>query len=67
MRLRFSTAEAASHARCHVVTIRKACESGELHGTQRTKNGRWSIRLTCLEAWLDGEKCEHQAAERKSA
>ena len=60
-RLRFNTAQAADYADCHVDTIRRACETGNLHGGQRTKNGRWSIRRECLEAWLDGDKCEHQA------
>lgn len=59
-RLRFSTGEAADFAGVHPDTIRKACEAGTLHGGQRTKHGRWSIRLACLEAWLDGEACEHQ-------
>lgn len=58
-RLRFNTAQAAEYAGCHVDTIRKACESGELHGGQRTKNGRWSVRRECLDAWLDGARCEH--------
>jgi hypothetical protein len=58
-RLRFNTAQAAEHAGCHVDTIRKACEAGDLHGGQRAKNGRWSIRRECLDAWLDGRDCEH--------
>lgn len=60
IRLRFSTSQAADYASCHRDTILKALESGALHGGQRTKNGRWSIRLTCLESWLDGQQCEHQ-------
>ena len=59
-RLRFNTAQAAEYADCHVDTIRRALEVGGLHGGQRTKNGRWTIRLERLDAWLDGEKCEHR-------
>lgn len=58
-RLRFNTAQAADYAGCAVSTVQKALEAGELHGGQKVKNGRWSIRLACLDAWLDGEKCEH--------
>ncbi|WP_183407715.1 helix-turn-helix domain-containing protein [Marmoricola ginsengisoli] len=60
--LRFATSQAAEYAACHEQTIRKACESGELHGGQRKPGGRWSIRRECLDAWLDGAKCEHQIA-----
>jgi hypothetical protein len=42
------------------MTILKALDAGELHGGQRKKHGRWSIRAECLDAWLDGAKCEHQ-------
>lgn len=59
-RLRFNTQQAAEFTGRHPDTIRRALESGDLHGGQRKKNGRWSIRVTCLEAWVDGEKCEHQ-------
>jgi hypothetical protein len=61
-RLRFDTAQAAEYAGCHVETIRHAAQAGDLHGGQRTKNGRWSFRLECLDAWLDGKPCEHQKA-----
>lgn len=67
-RIRFDTRQAAEFAGKHVDTIRRALEAGELHGGQRRdketgtpkKGGRWSIRRECLEAWLDGEACEHQ-------
>lgn len=59
-RLRFNTAQAAEHAGCHPATVLKAAESGVLHGGQRKKGGRWSYRLECLEAWLEGEPCPHQ-------
>lgn len=68
--LRFNTHQAAEYSGRHVDTIRRALEAGELHGGQRIdkatgkpkKGGRWSIRRECLEAWLDGETCEHQSA-----
>ena len=37
-----------------------ALAAGDLHGGQRTKGGHWSIRLECLDAWLDGQPCPHQ-------
>lgn len=61
-RLRFTTAQAAEYADCHVDTVRKAVAAGELHGGQRRQGGRWSVRKECLDAWLDGEKCPHQIA-----
>ena len=61
-RLRLNTAQAAAHAGCHVTTIHRAAESGDLHGGQRKPGGRWSFRIACVDAWLDGEKCEHQQA-----
>jgi excisionase family DNA binding protein len=61
-RLRFNTAQAAAYAECHPDTIRRALESGELHGGQRKSRGRWSIRRECLDQWLNGAKCEHLAA-----
>jgi hypothetical protein len=59
-RLRFNTRQAAEYAGKHRATIMRALECGELHGGQRKAGGHWSIRLACLEAWLDGGNCEHQ-------
>lgn len=61
-RIWFSTAQAAEHANNHPDTIRKACEDGSLHGTQRKAKGRWRINVNCLDAWCAGEDCQHQAA-----
>lgn len=58
--LRYTPAQAAEAAGRHVNTIHLALEAGDLHGGQRVKRGKWSIRVECLEAWLDGEKCPHQ-------
>lgn len=65
-RLRFNTAQAAEYAGCHPVTVLKAAEAGELHGGQRKAGGRWSFRRECLDAWLDGNECEHQTARRSA-
>lgn len=61
-RLRFSTTQAAEYAGVHRDTVLRALEAGTLHGGQRVTGGRWSIRLACLDAWLEGSKCEHKAA-----
>lgn len=58
---RLTVAEAATAARRHPKTISNALRSGELHGAQRRKGGTWFVKETCLESWLDGEKCEHKA------
>lgn len=57
---RLNTAEAAAISRRHLVTVRRALEDGKLHGTQSMAGGRWLIREECLDAWIDGVKCEHQ-------
>lgn len=57
---RLTVAEVAAATRKHPVTVRVALEAGHLHGTQKAKGGRWSIREDCAEAWADDEKCEHQ-------
>lgn len=62
VRLWLNVDQAAEHAGNHVVTIRKALQSGELHGSQRTKGGRWRIHVACLDSWCAGEHCEHQLA-----
>lgn len=63
VRLWFTTHQAAERVGCHVDTVRKACEAGELHGSQRTRpNGRWRIHRDCLDAWASGEACPHRLA-----
>ena len=49
------TKSASVIARRHVDTIRKACESGELHASQR-------IHRDCLDSWLGGDDCERHGA-----
>lgn len=57
---RLTVAEAAAIAGRHPVTIRKDLEAGILHGTQRVKGGRWIIRESCLDTYLDGTPCPHE-------
>ena len=58
---RLTVAEAAAAAGRHIETIREALRSEELHGTQRVKGGTWRVKSGCLEAWMDGEECEHRS------
>lgn len=57
---RLTVAESATVAGRHPVTIRRDLEAGVLHGTQRMKGGRWIVRESCLDAYLDGTRCHHQ-------
>lgn len=59
---RLTVREAADVGRRHEITIYRALEGKELHGEQRAKGGRWTIRPECLDAWIDNKKCEHQLA-----
>lgn len=38
----------------HVVTVRKALESGELHGHQRMRRGHWTVSAEAVDAWIKG-------------
>lgn len=60
---RLTVKTAAVAADRSAITIYRAVENGTLHGTQRGKGAKWSIRQECLDAWLDNEPCEHQAAK----
>lgn len=60
MNERLTSPEVAAATRRHPVTVRRALEAGELHGSQRTKGGRWTVQVQCAEAWADGRPCEHQ-------
>lgn len=61
-----NTAEAATVARKHPVTIRKALEAGTLHGSQQVVGGRWTIREDCLEAFIEKRPCEHRTKAKRS-
>jgi hypothetical protein len=55
-----SPKDAADRSGRHRPTITRALVNGDLHGTQHVPRGRWSIRSSCLEAWMGNAKCEHQ-------
>ena len=38
----------------HITTVWLALESGELHGHQRARRGRWSIHPDAVDAWIRG-------------
>ncbi|SEE25019.1 Helix-turn-helix domain-containing protein [Arthrobacter alpinus] len=59
MKPRLNPAEAAEISRRHPVTVRRALIAEQLHGSQSGPGGRWLIREECLDAWIDGVKCEH--------
>lgn len=52
--------EAAVIARVHPVTMLRRVESGEVHGRQRVKRGKWTILRACLEEQLLHGACSHQ-------
>lgn len=52
-----NTTQAGQYVGRHRDTVLKALEGGELHGHQRIANGRWSIHVDCLDAWVGGETC----------
>jgi hypothetical protein len=63
MEKRYTPAEAAEIAKRHEETITKALrQRGGLHGSHSGRKGRWLIRESCLDAWLDHLPCEHQMA-----
>lgn len=52
------TDEAAVYTRRNVQTIRRAAQSGELHGHQRVEpKGRWMFDSECVDAWIQGSEC----------
>ena len=61
MMRRMTVAEVAAETGKHYKTVLLAVESGELHGTQSGRKGRWTIREDCAEAWADRVPCEHQS------
>jgi excisionase family DNA binding protein len=65
-RIWFNTAQAAEHSGRHPVTVRRALESGQLHGGQPKAGGRWRIHRDCLDAWLLGTQCPHATAKKSA-
>lgn len=52
--------QAAVEAGRHKTTVYEALESGELHGHQRKRGGRWQIHSDVIGAWIRGTD-QHQA------
>lgn len=48
------TAQAAERVKRHPVTVRRAAESGVLHGHQTGFRGRWQFEPACVDAWRYG-------------
>lgn len=61
-RLILTVPEVADYASMHKDTVRRACESGELHGMQRKKGASWRVRRECVDAYLAGVQCGHRDA-----
>ena len=60
---RMTPAETATYCGRSLTTVHRALAAGELHGAQRVKGGKWSIRPECADAWIDGDSCDcHNAA-----
>lgn len=62
----------AQRAGRHAVTVRRALETGELHGHQRRHRGRWQIHINAVDGWIRGERdlvaaCGCAAARRHRA
>lgn len=56
-----SSAEVADLAGCHPVSVRRALEGGELHGTQPQVGARWRVGRECALAWAERRPCPHEA------
>lgn len=62
-----TTYQAAERASRNDQTVRRACESGELHGNQPRPRGTWRIHVDCLDAWVLGIACPHAKPASKTA
>lgn len=49
-----TTLQVAARVNRHPVTIRKAAESGLLHGHQTRRRGRWQFKPSAVDAWVEG-------------
>jgi hypothetical protein len=59
--------ESAAIAKVHFHTITNALRDTTLHGTQRVRRGKWTVRRDCLESWLEKEPCPHKLAMKVAA
>lgn len=65
--LKFHTvAELAISTPYGAEALREALRAGKLHGVQNGKGGTWRVAEPCMEAFMLGNACEHQA-EKMSA
>lgn len=46
--------DAATYASSSVSSLRRAVQTGELRGTQRTPRGKWRFRRDDLDRWIAG-------------
>lgn len=53
-RVWLNTQQAADYSGYSAKTIRRALETGELVGRQRTAGGRWRVHVDAVDAWLGG-------------
>ncbi|GEP38845.1 hypothetical protein NPS01_25080 [Nocardioides psychrotolerans] len=58
-----STREVATETGRHPVTVRRALESGVLHGGQSKAGASWRVHRDCMSAWVLGVECPHAAAK----
>lgn len=42
-------------------TLQLRLGEGALHGSQSKPRGTWRVHRNCFDAFMVGEKCEHQA------
>lgn len=47
-----TTAQVAKRTNRHPVTVRRAAESGRLHGHQTGPGGRWQFNPESVDAWV---------------
>lgn len=58
-RIWFDVHQAADHVGYFWRTIADLCRSGEIHGHQRKRGGKWRIHVDCLNAWAMNKPCPH--------
>lgn len=50
-----TTLQVAARVNRHPATVRKAAESGVLHGHQTRRRGRWQFKPEAADAWVMGQ------------
>lgn len=54
MNVWLTPAQVALKSGRHKSTVYEALESGELHGHQRKRGGRWQVHVAAVDAWIRG-------------